>query len=37
MVKILTEDRYQKGEDVIACNYTSARKAIKEIHKKLFL
>ncbi len=36
MVKILKIDKFQKGEDVIACKYKNAREAIKEIHKSLF-
>lgn len=34
--KILKTDRFQKGEDVIACKYNSAREAIKGIHRDLF-
>ena len=33
---ILSEDRYQEGEDTIACTYSSVEQAIKEIPKSLF-
>ena len=36
MVKILKTDKFQKGENVIACKYKSAKEAIREIHKSLF-
>ena len=36
VVKILKTDKPQKGEDVIACQYKTAREAIKGINKELF-
>ena len=36
MAKIFKTDKFQKGEDVIACKYKSAKEAIKEIRKSLF-
>ena len=36
MVKILKVDEFQEGQDVIACRYDSARKAIIGITKNLF-
>lgn len=36
MARILKNDKFQKGEDVIACSYANAREAIKEIKKDLF-
>ena len=34
--KILQKDKFQKGENIIVCQYTTARQAIKEIHKDIF-
>ena len=36
MARILTHDRFQKGEDVIASSYPNAREAIKGITRDLF-
>jgi hypothetical protein len=36
MARILKEDRYQKGQDDIACTYKSAKEAIREMKKDLF-
>ena len=36
MARILKNDRFQKGEDVIASNYATAREAIKAIKQELF-
>lgn len=36
MARILKNDKFQEGEDVIACNYASAREAIREIKRNLF-
>ena len=34
--RILKTDRFQKGENVLGCEYVSAREAIKKIHHDLF-
>lgn len=36
MARILKKDKFQKGENVIACRYDSAREAIKGIKEDLF-
>ena len=36
MSKILKRDKFQKGENVIACRYDNAREAIKGIKEDLF-
>ena len=36
MARILKHDKFQEGENVIACRYDNAREAIRELKKDLF-